>query len=218
MQIYFACPTGKRRDGLVKNYGTKFGACLTRDNFNNVTANMMPWFFDNGAYTDWQRNLIFNSQKFYDRLMEIELKVRQGALLHPDFVVIPDIVAKGFESLERSLKWVEFLNETFPHHNYYLAVQDGMNFKHIEILMKRKLFDGIFVGGTKPWKYKHGEGIVQMAHKYGLPVHCGAIGTRKNILWAKMAGFDSVDSGVAMIHPGHLKDVLNMEQELLWSA
>jgi hypothetical protein len=42
--------------------------------------------------------------------------------------------------------------------------------------------------------------------------------TNKNILWAKMVGFDSCDSGVAMIHSRHLNDVLNMGSELLWSA
>lgn len=218
MKIYFACPTGQRRNNLVATYGTKFGACLTRDTFNNVTANMMPWFLDNGAFSDHLRNQVFNSQKFYDRLMEVELKARQGALLQPDFVVVPDIVGEGLKSLKRSVDWMKFLEENFPHNKYYLAVQDGMNFKHIENLIKLRLFDGLFVGGTKPWKYKYGEELATLSHKYGLPIHCGGIGTRKNILWAKMAGFNSVDSGVAMIHPGHLKDVLNMEQELLWSA
>ena len=34
MKIYFACPTGQRRDNLVATYKDKFGACLTRDTFN----------------------------------------------------------------------------------------------------------------------------------------------------------------------------------------
>lgn len=45
MKIYFACPTGQRRDKIVEDYGDEFGACLTRDIFNNITANKMPWFF-----------------------------------------------------------------------------------------------------------------------------------------------------------------------------
>lgn len=218
MKIYMACPTGERRDEIVAEHGQKFGACLTRDVFNNITARKMPWFYDNGAYADAKNKVVFNSQKFYDRLLDIEIKVRSGAILPPDFVVVPDIVGKGLQSLVRSSEWIGYLAEAFPHHKYYLALQDGMNFKHIENMLKSGLFDGVFVGGTKPWKYKHGGTLAELAHEYGLPIHCGGIGTRKNILWAKMAGFDSVDSGVAMIHPRHLKDVLNMDRELLWSA
>ncbi len=80
------------------------------------------------------------------------------------------------------------------------------------------MFNGLFIGGTKQWKYRYGHKWVELVHKYGLPIHCGGIGTRKNLLWAKSIGMDSVDSGVAMIHPVHLKDVLNIESELLWSA
>ena len=39
MKIYFACPTGQRRDMIVEKYGDTFGACLTRDIFNDITAN-----------------------------------------------------------------------------------------------------------------------------------------------------------------------------------
>lgn len=218
MKIYFACPAGKRRDSIVKEHGDKFGACLTRDTFNSVTANKMPWFLDNGAFHDFKTQKVFNSTKFYNRLLKVEIEVRQGILSEPDFVVVPDIVGEGLKSLVRSLEWVEYLDDVFPHNKYYLAVQDGMSFTHIENVIKARKFDGIFIGGSKPWKYKNGKTLVDIAHKYGLPVHCGGIGTRKNIMWAKSIGIDSVDSGVAMIHPRHLNDVLNIESELLWSA
>ncbi len=69
MKIYFAYPTGKRRDELVDKYGTKYGACLTRDAFNSITAKKMPWFFDNGAFGDWKKeNQTENVQRsFYWR-------------------------------------------------------------------------------------------------------------------------------------------------------
>lgn len=218
MKIYFACPTGQRRDKIIEEYGDKFGACLTRDIFNNITANKMPWFFDNGAFSDWKNDAEFDFEKFTKRLLEIEGKVRFGLLSNPDFVVIPDKVAKGDNSLKYSNAWMDYLNQNFPYFKYYLAVQDGMSIETVEKGIQARMYDGLFVGGTKPWKYKNGEKWVQLAHKYGLPIHCGAIGTRKNILWAKSIAFDSVDSGVAMIHPVHLKDVLNIENELLWRA
>ncbi|WP_152184408.1 hypothetical protein [Sulfurimonas indica] len=218
MKIYFACPTGQRRDNIVKDYGDKFGACLTRDIFNNVTAKQMPWFFDNGAFSDWKTKKLFDFEKFTKRLLEIEGKVRFKILPDPDFVVIPDIVTKGNRSLVYSNAWMEYLNHNFPYFKYYLAVQDGMSIEDVENYIRERMYDGLFLGGTKSWKYENGEKWVQLAHKYGLPIHCGGVGTRKNILWAKMAGFDSCDSGVAMIHPMHLNDVLNMDRELLWSA
>jgi len=218
MKIYFACPTGVRRDNIVRDYGNQFGACLTRDIFNNVTANKMPWFFDNGAFSDWKNKEVFNYKKFADKMLDIEFKIRAGYIPEPDFVVVPDIVGEGLKSLQRSVQWMDYLDTNYPHNKYYLAVQDGMSLTHVENLIKQRVFDGLFVGGTKPWKYAEGEKWVQLAHKYGLPIHCGGVGIRKNILWAKMAGFDSCDSGIAMIHPRHLNDVLNMESELLWSA
>lgn len=218
MKIYFACPTGKRRDDMVSKYGDKFGACLTRDVFNNITAKKMPWFFDNGAYSDWNTGAEFNYEKFTKRLLEIESKVRFKILPEPDFVVVPDKVAKGQASLRYSVAWMEYLNQNFPYNKYYLAVQNDMDILHVEKLIRRRMFDDLFVGGTKDWKYKEGHKWVELAKRYGLPIHCGAIGTRKNILWAKMEGFTSVDSGVAMIHPRHLKDIFNIENELLWFA
>lgn len=218
MKIYFACPSGQRRDNLVKEYGKKYGACLTRDLFNNITASKMDWFFDNGAFADWKNDAVFDFHKFTKRLLEIEGKVRFGMLPEPDFVVIPDKVTQGNTSLRYSNAWMEYLNDNFPYFKYYLAIQDGMDIDEVEKRIINREYDGLFIGGTKKWKYANSKPWVDLAHKYGLPIHCGGIGTRKNILWAKSIGIDSVDSGVAMIHPHHLKDILNIENELLWSA
>lgn len=218
MKIYFGCPTGQRRNEMVEKYGDKYGACLTRDVFNNITARMMPWFFDNGAFSDWKTGKAFDFTKFTKRLLEIESKVRFADLPHPDFVVVPDKVTKGQESLSYSRKWVNYLKKTFPNYEYYLAVQNDMDPFWVDIALARGDYEGLFLGGTKAWKYETGESWVKLAKKYNVPIHAGGIGTRKNILWAKMTGFDSVDSGVAMIHPGHLKDIYNLENELLWNV
>lgn len=90
-------------------------------------------------------------------MTEIEFKIRFGYIPAPDFVVVPDIVGEGTKSLERSVQWMDHLENNYPYNKYYLAVQDGMSFFMVETLIKKRLFDGIFVGGTKPWKYKDGE-------------------------------------------------------------
>ena len=64
MKIYFACPTGQRRDNIIKKHGCEFGACLTRDTINHITARKIHWFVDNGAYSDWKNKIAFDSEKF----------------------------------------------------------------------------------------------------------------------------------------------------------
>lgn len=217
MKIYLGCPTGKRRDKIIAEHGKKFGACLTRDNFNHKTAKM-DYFLDNGAFHDYLNNKPFDSQKFFNRLLDMEIKIRRGILEAPKFVVVPDIVMGGRKSLDKSLKWLEYLGEAFPHNRYYLAVQDDMPFHLVALALKSQLFEGLFVGGSKPFKYKHGEELVGMAKHYDVDIHCGGIGSRKAILWAKLTGFTSIDSSLAMIHTTHLNSVLNIEKELLWTA
>jgi len=218
MKIYFACPTGKRRDEILESYQHKYGACLTRDVFNNVTASKMHYFFDNGAFSDFRNNQTFDAEKFIEKMYVLESKTRFCRLPMPEFVVVPDIVSRGKESLLYSRKWVEYLDYILPWYEYYLAVQDGMELDEVEEDLKEKRFQGLFVGGTKGWKYKTSEHWVQLAHKYGFKCHIGGVGTPKAITWAKMINADSVDSGIAMIHPKYLKDVLEIEnQSLFWS-
>ncbi|AXH16350.1 hypothetical protein CP985_11815 [Malaciobacter mytili LMG 24559] len=238
MKIYFACPTGKRRDNILKEYGYEFGACLTRDTFNHITARTMHWFFDNGAFSDWQNKRPFNAQKFIDQMWRIESEIRFGKpisndldfssmergepkkykLVCPEFVVCPDLPARGNESLEFSRKWIDYLEDTFPYYDYFLAVQNEMSFELVEDDLKNNRFSGLFVGGTKEWKYKEASIWVELAHKYGIPCHIGGIGNRKSILWAKSIGADSVDSGVAMIHPKHLAEILNIKDDMFWNV
>ncbi len=122
MKIYFACPSGKRRDTIVQEYGDKFGACLTRDVFNNITAKKMPWFFDNGAFSDWKKERDFDFHKFTKKLLYIEADARFGITPDPDFVVVPDKVAQGNKSLDLSEAWMPYLNQNFPYFKYYLAI------------------------------------------------------------------------------------------------
>lgn len=237
MKVYFACPTGQRRDNILETNSFEFGACLTRDVFNHVTARKMHWFYDNGAFSDWKKERTFDSQKFIDELFKIESRIRYGKefdenlnfsllekglsnsykLTQPDFVVTPDLPAKGNQSLMFSRNWIDYLESELPNFDYYLAVQDGMDFDLVEDDLFNQKFKGIFIGGTKQWKYETASRWVDLSHDYGVKCHIGGIGTRKSILWAKSIGADSVDSGIAMLHTTHLKDVLNIQNDLFWN-
>src|SRR5215471_11291594 len=77
-----------------------------------------PWAYDNGAFRDWQARRPFHAGIFRDDMHRI---ADSGIL--PDFIVCPDIVAGGLESLSFSLAWLDEIREIAP---VYLAVQDGM--------------------------------------------------------------------------------------------
>ena len=208
--IYFSCPTGKRRDAIVAEFGDVIGACLTPTIFNNITARKMPWFFDNGAFMSFSHNVPYDKMKFCKRLQEIYTKSRMGNIKIPDFVVIPDVVGGGSRSLTYSMKWMEFLETTkLCEFNYYLAIQDGMSIAEVENVIRSKKIDGLFLGGTKPWKYATGEKWCRLADKYNMKIHVGGVGVKSKIEWAEDCGFTSVDSGVAMLHPKHLLEVLD---------
>lgn len=144
----------------------------------------IDWFLDNGAYHYWTNNIPFDEIKFIDTLDKIELSVS-----YPDFVVVPDIVAGGYDSLDFSMKW---LNRIPADYNCYLAVQDGMELNVINDYCD--FFDGLFVGGTLDWKLHTADRWGRLAHDNNLKCHIGKVGTFKRLVWAKHIGADSIDS------------------------
>jgi len=84
----------------------------------------LPYAIDNGAWSAFNQGKPFDAQKFrkilaWSAAQEIE----------PDWVVLPDIVAGGLDSLGFSLSWYD---EVQPYsETVLLAVQDGIEPKHI---------------------------------------------------------------------------------------
>jgi hypothetical protein len=113
---------------------------------------------------------------------------------NPDFIVVPDIVAAGLESLRFSLKWLPKLQSTVGDVPLYLAVQDGMSEDDVRPLS----FDGLFVGGTDPWKTTTSS-WVKLAHENNLLCHLGRAGAYNKIKLAKAARVDSIDSSLPLM-------------------
>ena len=103
-----------------------------------------------------------------------------------DFVVVPDIVAGGMESLYYSLSFVDTIKRP-----RYLAVQDKMYSQGVRRYLSK--FDGIFVGGTIPWKMQTMKMWVDIAHLHGIKCHVGRIGNLQGYLICNALGVDSVD-------------------------
>ena len=197
--IYFAPATGER-----KYLYEKYGSMQTRDNFTNLEFCKI-WAFDNGAFADYKKNKEFNSEKFLWRMKQINDLTKA-----PEFIVVPDIVGKGIESLKFSLMWHKKLEFQYPKFKYYFVIQNGMIYKDIEPIINN--FNGLFVGGTVKWKMQNLEYWINFAKKNKKPIHIGRIGSVSKILHCKFLGANSVDSGLALIHPHHLQKILDIEK------
>jgi hypothetical protein len=158
----------------------------------------LPFALDNGVFSDWQNGRPFDVAKY-----EADLAKVRATLLRPAFVVAPDIVAGGDQSLVFSLSWLERLRDLAP---VYLVVQDGMNPDAVSGALFA--FGGLFVGGTLRWKIRTGAQWVVLAHRHGKPCHIGRVGTPKRVLWAKRIGADSIDSCLPLWSEGQLQRFL----------
>lgn len=174
----------------LKSHGV--GECFTRGE-SYWPPRRTPWFYDNGAYGDWRSGRPFDARDFESDLAII----RAASDYQPDFIVCPDMVAGGRGSLEFSMDWLPRLRSLCPGQRVYLAVQDGMVEDDLPLGLG-SYFNGIFVGGTAPWKLETGPRWVRLAHKNALPCHVGRVGTGERVRWARLISADSLDSSLPL--------------------
>jgi hypothetical protein len=173
------------------------GECL-------VTGELPPrrarsFIHDSGAYRSWRSGRPFNVGR-WDR----DMRWMSYRRIVPDFVIVPDIVAGGLESLAWSAFWRPSIPAEFP---AYLAVQDGMTAADVEPHLG--MYQGLFVGGTLAWKLETGASWVRCAHANGLQCHIGRVGTPERVRWACQAQADSIDSSLPIRHREHLDAFLS---------
>ncbi len=183
---------GQTRSGelIAKLSALGFGECTNR---GEAPPRRVPWFLDNGAFSDWKSRRPFDAGAFNATLARAD-----AFETPPDFVVLPDLVAGGKRSLRHSLGWLGRVGGLPP----YLALQDGM----IERDVRPHVGDlaGLFVGGTLEWKIETGERWVRFAHELGLPCHVGRCGVPSRVRWARRIGADSLDSTLPLWSKGNL--------------
>lgn len=184
MKVYLGQTRSANWLRMLESYG--FGECTSRGEF---PPRRRPFFMDNGAFGDWLAERPFQAKKY-----EKDLAKLRASAERPDFLVVPDVVAGGTESLLFSLSWVERLEALG--HPLYLVVQDGMEPAHVLDVLPD--FHGLFVGGSLPWKLRTGEAWVRFAHRAGRPCHIGRVGTEARVRWARRIGADSIDSSLPL--------------------
>ncbi len=105
------------------------------------------------------------------------------------FLVLPDIVCGGLESLALSLSWLERLR---GHPSVLLiAVQNGMTPAMIAPFLGPRV--GIFVGGDTAWKEATAPTWGQLAKDAGCMLHGGRVNTVRRIKIFAEAGAHSID-------------------------
>ena len=105
-----------------------------------VRTEGFDYALDNGAWSAFTQGRPFDELAF-GRALD---KVGENC----DWVVLPDIVAGGMQSLEFSLRWLDRL-KGFPQ-RVLLAVQDGMEIDSVREFLSPSV--GIFLGGSTAWK------------------------------------------------------------------
>jgi hypothetical protein len=144
---------------------------------------------DNGAWTSFQRSEPFDARAFKRAITQLG----SGA----DFIVVPDIVEGGLESLTFSRRWWDALH-------YYpalrdvpklIAVQDGFEDRWIAPLLSSDT--GIFVGGSTTWKLHTMARWAALARDHGAICHVGRVNTARRIALCAAAGVDSFDGSSA---------------------
>ena len=192
------------------------GECVTR---GQLPPRRTPWFYDNGAFEDFQAGRPFNALQFTRDLRAIVrwCDVRgfgigrgrsEGQPMRlPDFLVLPDLVGQGEASLAFSLDWLQHYKQ--HELRWYLAVQDGMTASQVgNALGSNPYIRGLFVGGTLEWKLRTAPQWCAFARELGRPIHIGRVGTVDRVKWAASIGATSIDSALPLWTRSRLADFL----------
>jgi len=180
---------------------TKFVATMSRNLWGECfvaggkvrSPRVFPCMVDNGAYGAWRSGNEWNGDRFIRSLESI------GTLLH--FVVAPDIVAGGNDSLGHSIRWHARVKPFGP---VYLAVQDGMNVNDIIRHAETGAWAGLFVGGTKAWKWRTARQWCRIARSNGMGCHIGRAATPRGMRVAWEIGATSIDGNQPLWSRRHM--------------
>lgn len=138
---------------------------------------------DNGAFSCYANGRLFDGDLFkrsVDRVNHHKLNLM--------FVVCPDKVAGGLDSLDFSEWW----RPRVQYSRVALVVQDGIHGDDIEGIIDD--YHYLFVGGSVEWKWLYAQYWVKWGHERGVAVHIGQCGQLGMMLAADRIGADSIDS------------------------
>ena len=137
----------------------------------------LPYGIDNGRFVVWSKGKEWDDAGFLDTAQK--MLARQPA----EWIVVPDVVASAFQTLEWWDEWAPRLRDFgIP---LAMAVQDGMRPEDV----RRKKPDVVFVGGSFRWKWRT---VWEWCQNFPR-VHVGRVNTERFLWNAHRCGAESVD-------------------------
>tara|TARA_B100000530_G_C15897989_1_gene464222 strand:+ start:219 stop:839 length:621 start_codon:yes stop_codon:yes gene_type:complete len=144
-----------------------------------------PYAIDNGAWSAHTQGVEWQPEPF-------EALVSNHAA-GADFIVAPDIVAGGAQSLARSVEWLPKLLAVTQ--RVLIPVQDGMTCADVAPYLSPRV--GLFVGGSTDWKLRNLRSLCEFARIHGAWAHVGRVNSVKRIGACLSAGATSFDGTAA---------------------
>jgi hypothetical protein len=184
--IAYASRTGTLRN-LTALRSAGWGLLVSRAGHWS-TEGFLTWAADNGAWRDHQAGQPFAADAFLGFVGWIEAQP-----IRPQWLVLPDVVAGGLDSLALSRQWLANLRdrEFWQGRRLLLAAQDGIEPRHIEGLIGPDL--GIFVGGSTQWKLDSLRDWARLARSRAAICHVGRVNSARRIRLCAAAGATSFD-------------------------
>ncbi len=145
------------------------------------TEGFGTYALDNGAWSAYRTGRPFDEAAF---LAAVELL---GA--RAQFVVVPDIVCGGLDSLRLSEAWLPRLQGVGRRR--LLAVQNGMEAADVRPFLSAEV--GLFVGGDTAWKERTLPLWGDLARETGSYLHVGRVNSARRIRLCQLAGAHSFD-------------------------
>lgn len=173
-----SCRPGRNIDAIKRE---RWRLLFTPFSWEEPGHSELPYCLDSGAWTAFQKKQSFDEAAFE---MMIDRYGRDA-----DFVVLPDVVAGGLESLALSIKWI--CRAFRACERVLLPVQNGMNVDDVRDVVGGHL--GIFIGGDTEWKLRTMETWSALARERRTWCHVGRVNSAKRIKMCAQAGIDSID-------------------------
>jgi len=186
VNYYVSTPTGSRCLALCRAHGFREFSCPVKISngklmARSISTNLDNYALDNGA---WLYHVAGLAPDFGRFAAALETK-GAGA----DFVIVPDIVAGGLASLRMSETWLERVLERTP--LALVPVQDGMVPGDVAGIVGPRV--GIFVGGSRHWKWCSVTEWSTFAHDRGVYIHVGRVNSRRKSALCADLGIHSAD-------------------------
>jgi hypothetical protein len=153
---------------------------------------------DNGAWTAHQQKKAFDEDLFRG-LVE---KMGHGA----DWVVAPDIVAGGIQSLAYTERWLPELADL---RLVLIAVQDGMTVADVASVIGKSRRLGIFLGGSTEWKLQTMNQWGRWCKDNGYYYHVGRVNSAKRVRACRLAHAHSFDGTGPILFPSTVIPLLD---------